>query len=98
MSDQTVESDGYLWQHLDYYVRREGADLVLVQTLLRRKLDESPDQAEICTFYITLDELEPDWVEAVLSQGADLARGKSCDFVPPDELVDYYDEAFEDED
>ncbi|MCC7450112.1 MAG: hypothetical protein IT324_22030 [Anaerolineae bacterium] len=98
MSDQTVESDGYLWQHLDYYVRREGDDLVLVQTLLRRQVDHPPDQAEICTVYITLDQLEPDWAEAVLSQGADLEHGKSCDFVPPDEVFDYYDEVYEDED
>lgn len=98
MSDQTVESDGYVWQHLDYYVRREADNLVLVQTLLRRAIDQSPDQAEICTFYITLDQLEPEWVEAVLSQGAALEHGKSCDFVPPDELIDYYDDAFADDD
>lgn len=73
------------WQHMDYYVRRDGDQLFLVQTLLK----ESADQSEICTFYIDLDQLEADWVEAIFEQGADLEDGKSCDFVPPDEIAMY---------
>ena len=73
------------WEHLDYYVRRHGSDLYLVETLLKQVYG-ARDEVEICTFYYTLDQLDPDWADALEEQGADLEAFKSRDFVPPDEI------------
>lgn len=76
-----------IWQHLDYYVRRDAGRLLLVRTMLKRAPGALPNQGEIITFYYELEELDADWAEAVLEQGVDLEEGKSCDFVPPDEDI-----------
>jgi hypothetical protein len=89
------ESDGAIYQHLGYYVRREGGELVLIETLLMRPDGEDEDQADIYTVHLDLDQLEPEWVEAVNIQGAHLAEAKSCEFIPPDE--DETLEGFDDE-
>jgi hypothetical protein len=81
------------WDPLDYYVRRVSGRLMLVQTLMSAD-EESP---EVQTVYIEVADLEPEWAEAVLEQGADLEDGKSCHFIPPEE--DEFEEAddFEDD-
>ncbi|HVO42928.1 MAG TPA: hypothetical protein VMT34_09900 [Aggregatilineales bacterium] len=83
MEKQRV-SDDVSWEHLDYYVRRSGKDLFLVQTALKTVADD-PDRSEICTFYYGIDELTDDWANALIDQGEMLEDGKSADFVPPDE-------------
>ena len=79
-----------IWEHLDFYVRRYEGQLVLVQTMLKLEPGISADAAEIITFYFTLDQLDPDWVDAVSEQGAALKEGKSCDFAPPDEDISIF--------
>ncbi len=79
------EDSDVSWEHLDYYVRRHGGELYLVETLLK-EVRNQPDQTEICTFYYSQDQLTPDWAEALHEQGADLEEFKSTDFVPPDEV------------
>ena len=74
-----------IWEHLDFYVRRFEGQLVLVQTMLKREPAISSDAVEIITFYFELDELDPEWADAVWEQGAELEEGKSCDFAPPNE-------------
>ena len=92
-ADSSVEqNENTIWQHLDYYVRRLEGELVLVQTLLKQMSDRSLDNAEIGTFYIALDDLDAEWAEAVLEQGEHLEEGKSCDFVPPDEVMLYLED------
>ncbi|MEP7285679.1 MAG: hypothetical protein ABI947_07925 [Chloroflexota bacterium] len=86
-------SDDVRWQHIDYYVRRVDDGLVLVETLLR--IDPDGVQ-EICTFYIDIDQLNKEWVQAVWEQSEGLEEGKSADFVPPDELY-FYDSGIADE-
>lgn len=79
-------ADDLNWTHLGYYVRRENGELVLVQTFLVERPDDVQAAAtDIRTFHIDPNELEPDWAEEVLIQGAHLAEGKSCEFFPPDE-------------
>jgi hypothetical protein len=86
MGDTVPDGDPRItWEHLDYYVRRHGGDLYLVETLLKQVQDR-PDQAEICTFYYTPDQLTPEWAEALHEQGEDLQEFKSADFAPPDEV------------
>jgi hypothetical protein len=76
-----------VWQHLDYYVRRHHGELVLVETVLKQIAGEAVDQTEIYTFYYGVDQLPPEWAEAILEQGVDLPDNKSGDFVPPDEII-----------
>lgn len=90
------QNDGVMWQHLDFYVRRFEGELVLVQTLLKQVLGESPKNAEIATFYYRLQELEDDWAQAVIEQGAHLEEGKSTDFAPPNEMRLLLDDTEED--
>ena len=79
-------SEEVRWQHIDFYVRRVDDGPILVQTLLR--IDPDGGQ-EICTFYIDIDQLDKEWVQAVWAQSEGLEEGKSADFVPPDELHFY---------
>jgi hypothetical protein len=79
-----MHRDDVIWEHLDYYVRRAGLDLYLVQTAWKIP-KESPADAEIVTFYYCIDELNDEWADALIEQGEGLLDGKSADFVPPDE-------------
>ena len=92
----TQQDTDVIWQHLDYYVRRVDDELVLVQTLLKLLPGEPVENGEITTYYIELSDLDEDWAQAVLEQGYDLEEGKSCDFVPPDEVIMYGDDLEED--
>lgn len=85
VTDQERDSE-ISYYHLDYYVRRFEGELVLVETLLKQSA-HAPDESEIVTFYIAQEDLEPDWVDALLEQGEDLEEGQSMDFVPPDEMI-----------
>lgn len=86
--------DEVIAQHLGYYVRRENDTLVLVETLLME--GDNPDTTDIYTVHIPLEDLEPEWVEALYEQGSHLEEGKSCEFVAPDDPDE--DDFDEDED
>ena len=80
-------SEDKIWRHLDFYVRRHEGQLILVQTMLRLERNAPSDAGEIVTLYFDLDQLAPEWADAVLEQGATLEDGKSCDFAPPEENI-----------
>src|SRR5690349_9071343 len=86
-SDESGLSANTIWQHLDYYVRRQSGRLYLVRTMFKMEPGIPDHEGEIVTFYFELDELDAEWIDAVLEQGADLQEGKSCDFAPPDEDI-----------
>jgi hypothetical protein len=87
--DQQIDSTA--WQHLGYYVRREEGQLVLIESFLVQD-PADPASADVTMLHLDLDELEPEWVEAVALQGADLEEGKSCEFVTPDEDLFEFEE------
>jgi hypothetical protein len=78
------------WYHVGYYVRRVNGELVLVQSLVT--VNEDGDDADALTLYLDLDELEPAWLESLHEQGFELAEGKSCEFIPPEDEDEFDDE------